>query len=43
MEIARIFATVVFAAVALASLVILAVQLVLLSKKGSAAELAPEI
>ena len=37
MEIARLVATIVFAAVALTSLVVLGVQLVLLSKRGSAA------
>ncbi len=37
MEVARIFATVVFAAVALTSLFALGLKLVLLSKKGSAA------
>ncbi len=37
MELARIFATVVFAAVALTSLFALGLKLVLLSKKGSAA------
>lgn len=37
MDVARLFATVVFAAVALTSLVVFGVQLVLLSKKGSAA------
>lgn len=37
MEIARLFATMVFATVALASLLALGVQLVLSSKKGSAA------
>jgi hypothetical protein len=37
MDIARLFATMVFAAVALISLFALGIQLVLLSKKGSAA------
>jgi len=37
MEVARLFATVVFAAVALTSLFALGVQLILLSKKGTAA------
>jgi hypothetical protein len=37
MEVARLFATVVFATVALTSLFALGLQLVLLSKKGSAA------
>ena len=37
MEVARLFATVVFAAVAVTSLLALGVQLVLLSRKGSAA------
>jgi hypothetical protein len=37
MDVARLFATAVFAAVALTSLIALGVQLVRLSKKGSAA------